>query len=114
MQGFITDKSNDFMLDAIGNIRIESGIEAYRQHIYNALRLQQYEYPYDLTAGINWLGYVLGKDGNLDVWQSQVLNIVQDLEFVRGIKEWRYDIENNNLLFRLVVDTDLGEITIEG
>lgn len=115
MNGFILDNNNDLMLDSLGNIRMESGIEAYRQHIVNVLRTQQYEYGYDLNTGINWLGYVFQKP-TLQVWESQVLTTVSGLPFVRSIKDWRYDVEKStgNLLFRLVVETDLGDITFEG
>lgn len=114
MKSFITDENNDLTLDELGNIRIESGIEAYRQHIVNEIKLQQYEYPYDLTKGINWMGYVLGQKPNLTMWQAQLLGMVSKTSFVKSILDWKHNIDGNNLLFNLVVDTDLGEITIRG
>lgn len=114
MKSFITDENNDLTLDNLGNIRFEEGIEAYRQHIVNEIRLQQYEYPYDLTQGINWMGYVLGQKPNLVMWQSQFLGLISKMSFVKSILDWKYNIDGNNLLFNLVVDTDLGEITIRG
>lgn len=114
MNGFITNDNNDLMLDALGNIAMDDGIEAQRQHIVNALRLQQYEYPYKLSEGVNWLGYVLGKGANLGAWQSQMLNTVNSMDFVKKIVEWTYDIQGNNLAFSLIVETDLGQIEIKG
>ena len=114
MIGFITDENNDIMLDSIGNIKIADGAEAYRQHIMNRVRLQQYEYPYDLTRGINWLGYLLGHDINITVWQAQFLELINSISFVKSIVDWRYNIDNNNLQFRLVVDTDYGQIEFKG
>ena len=114
MKGFITDENNDLTLDKWGDIRIESGIEAYRQHIINEIRLQQYEYPYDLTRGVNWLGYVLGHNANITMWQSQFLTIITGMYFVKNIMDWKYNIKENVLQFNLVVNTDLGEITIRG
>lgn len=114
MIGFITDDNNDIMLDSIGNLKMADGIEAYRQHIINIIRLQQYEYPYDLTRGINWLGNVLGQERNLIVWQTQFLERVSKIPFVKSIVDWAYSIDNRNLLFRLVVDTDYGRIEFKG
>lgn len=114
MKSFITDDNNDLTLDNLGNIRMEDGIEAYRQHLVNEIKLQQYEYSYDLTKGINWLGYVFGQKPNLTMWQSQLLGMVNGMSFVKSILDWKYNINGNNLLFNLVVDTDLGEITIRG
>ena len=114
MIGFITDDNNDLMLDKWGDIRIESGIEAYRQHIVNELKLQQYEYRYDPNKGINYMGYILGQSGNLVAWEAQVLDAVNAMPFVKKIVEWKTNIDKNVLLFQLVVDTDLGQIEIKG
>lgn len=114
MIGFITDDNNDIMLDSIGNIKTDTGAEAYRQHLINRVRLQQYEYPYDLTRGVNWLGYVLGHTVNLAVWQSQFLELVSKIDFVKSITDWKYNIKDRTLQFRLVVDTDYGQIELKG
>lgn len=114
MRSFITDDNNDLTLDNLGNIRMETGIEAYRQHIINEIKLQQYEYPYDPSRGINYLGYILGQTGNLVAWEAQVLDTINSMSFVKKIVEWKTNINGNNLLFQLVVDTDLGEINIRG
>ena len=114
MKGFITDENNDLTLDKWGDIRMESGIEAYRQHIINEIRLQQYEYPYNPNKGINYLGYILGQTGNLVAWESQVLDMVNAMSFVKRIVEWKTNIVDRKLLFQLIVDTDLGQINIRG
>ena len=114
MIGFITDSDNDLTLNKWGDLRMESGIEAYRQHLINEIRLQQYEYPYNPNKGINYLGYILGQTGNLVAWESQVLDAVNAMPFVTKIVEWKTNIDGNNLLFQLVVDTDLGRIELKG
>lgn len=114
MKGFITDENNDLTLDRLGNIRVEEGVEAYRQHIVNEIRLQQYEYPYDMNRGVNYFGYILGQTGNLVAWESQVLDIVNAMPFVKRIIEWKTNIKDNTLLFQLIVDTDLGQIEVRG
>lgn len=114
MIGFITDYNNDLTLNKWGDLCMESGIEAYRQHLINEIRLQQYEYPYNPEHGINYMGYILGQTGNLVAWESQVLDAVNAMSFVTKIVEWKTNIDGNNLLFQLVVDTDLGRIELKG
>lgn len=114
MYSIITDSNNDIMLDKVGEIRTADGAEAYRQHLINRIRLQQYEYPYDLTRGINWLGYLLGHNINIAIWEKQLLDLVSGVPFVKSIDDWRYNINENNLEFRLVVDTDFGQIELKG
>lgn len=111
---FINDDNNDLQLDSLGNIRLEEGIEAYRQVLVNVLRLQQFEYPYDLSQGINYLGYVLGEDVNLVAWESQVFEQLSKLSFVKSVEDWKYEVEENVLRFNLSVNTDLGIIEIKG
>lgn len=114
MIGFITDNNNDLMLDSVGNLRMDDGVEAYRQHIINRVRLQQYEYQYDLTRGINWLGYLLGNSLNINIWQAQFLSLINSIDFVKSIIDWKYDINDRNLQFRLIVNTEYGNIEFKG
>lgn len=114
MKCFITDVDNDWKLDSLGNLMVADGIEAYRQNLSNRIRLQQYEYAYDLMRGINYFGYVFADGGNLKAWEAQVLELVSGLEYVKRIVSWAYNIDGNNLQFDLVVETDLGEIEVKG
>lgn len=114
MIGFITDSDNDWTVDGLGNLLVGEGIDAYRQNILNRMRLQQFEYAYDLTRGINYMGYVFSDGGNLKAWETQTLGLVSDLPYVRNIVRWAYNIDGHNLQFDLVVDTDLGEIEVKG
>lgn len=114
MKSILTDIDNDIYLDSYGNFATAEGIDAQAQVIKNVLRLQQYEYSYDLSRGIDYLGNVLSDSPNLTAWQTQVLNIVKHLDFVNQITRWTYNVENKNLAFRLTVKTDNGEIDIRG
>lgn len=114
MKGFITDGGNDLMLDALGNLRLESGIEAYRQNLVNSIRLQQYEYGYNLSEGLNYMGYLFSDEPSLAAWEAQLFDLVKSKDYVKSIVEWAVAIEGNVLGFRLVVETDLGNIEIKG
>lgn len=114
MLSFITDENNDLMLNALGNIRMEEGLEAYRQQLINTIRLQQFEYPYNPSSGLNYMGYILGERPNIVAWESQLFELVSSMPFVKNIVDWQYSIQNNIFLFRLVVNTDLGEIELKG
>ena len=114
MKSVLSNIDNDFYLDSYGNIAVGEGIYAEEQVIKNILRLQQYEYSYDLSRGIDYLGNVLTDSPNLMAWQTQVLNTIKHLDFVNQITRWSYNVENKNLEFRLSVMTDSGEIDIRG
>ena len=114
MKSFLTNIDNDIYLDSYGNFTTAEGIDAEAQVLRNILRLQQYEYSYDLSRGIDYLGNVLTDAPNLIAWETQVLNTVKHLDFVNQITRWVYDVNNHNLEFRLSVKTDAGEIEIRG
>lgn len=114
MKCFMTDENNDWAVDNLDNLLVGEGLDAYRQNLINRIRLQQFEYAYDLNRGINYMGYVFADGGSLKAWEAQVLDMVYNLDYVKSIKKWVYDIDGNNLEFVLVVDTDLGEIEVKG
>lgn len=114
MFGFLTNDNNDFYLDSRGDMATSSGIGAYTQHLLNLLKVQKYEYPYDLSRGINYLGYLLTDKPNMQAWETEFLDTVNNVSFVKNIVDWGYNIDGNNFLFKLVVDTDLGRIEIKG
>ena len=114
MRSFATDIDNDIYLDSYGNFAIVDGVDAEAQVIKNILRLQQYEYSYDLSRGIDYMGNVLTDSPNLVAWQSQMLDTVRRLSFVQQITRWVYKVEDKNLAFELSVKTDAGEVNVKG
>lgn len=114
MKSFATDIDNDIYLDQYGELAIVDAADAEAQVIKNIMRLQQYEYSYDLLRGVDYMGSVLTDSPNLLAWQTQVLNIVKNLDFVNQITKWAYKVEDNKLAFELSVSTDNGEINIKG
>lgn len=114
MKCFMTNSDNDWMIDALGNLMVGEGLDAYRQDMVNRIRLQQYEYAYDLGRGINYMGYVFADGGNLKAWEAQVLDLVSGLDYVKSIVKWAFNVNGDNLEFDLVVETDLGEIEVKG
>ena len=114
MKSLLTNIDNDIYLDSYGNFAIGEGVYAEEQVIRNILRVQQYEYSYDLSRGIDYLGNVLTDSPNLMAWQTQMLNTVKNLSFVSQITKWEYNVNDKNLEFILAVKTDNGEIEIRG
>ena len=114
MKCFATNLDNDIYLDPYGDFAIVESSQAEAQVLKNILRTQQYEYSYDLTRGIDYMGGVLTDSPNLLAWQNQLLDVVKGISFVKQITKWAYKVENNNLIFELSVKTDNGEINIKG
>lgn len=123
MFSFLTNDKNDLYLDitdAVGKatsgsvLKTASGTEALRQVIVNRVRLQQGEYEYNLSRGIDYMGLLLSDTPLVRLWEKQVLDLIALIEEIKSIKYWNYGINNNNFEFRLTVDSEYGTVEIKG
>ena len=123
MFSFLTDSKNDLYLDivdstdkAVSNsvLVTDDGADALRQVIVNRVRLQQGEYNYDLTRGIDYMGLLLTDTPNVRIWEKQVLDLVSSISEITGITYWNYGLDGNNFIFRLAVNSEYGTIEIKG
>lgn len=123
MFSFLTDDKNDLYLDivdstgkAVSNsvLVTDNGANALRQIIVNKVRLQQGEYNYDLSRGIDYMGLLLTDTPNVRIWEKQVLDLVSNIEEVTGITYWNYGLDGNNFIFRLTVSSEYGTVEIKG
>lgn len=123
MFSFLTDSNNDLYLDivdstgkAVSNsvLVTDNDANALRQIIINKVRLQQGEYAYDLTKGIDYMGLLLTDTPNVRIWEKQVLDLISGIEEIKDIIYWNYGLEGNNFIFKLAVNSDYGTIEIKG
>ena len=123
MFSLLTDKNNDLYLNitdntglAISNsvLATDYNADALRQVIVNRIRLQQGEYKYDLSRGIDYMGLLLTDTPLVRIWENQVLSLVSNIPEITGIRYWNYGLEDNNFIFRLTVDSEYGTIEIKG
>ncbi|MEE1227258.1 MAG: hypothetical protein UHM08_09175 [Bacteroidales bacterium] len=123
MFSLLTDKNNDLYLNitdntglAISNsvLATDDSSDALRQVIVNRVRLQQGEYKYDLSRGIDYMGLLLTDTPLVRIWENQVLSLVSNIPEITGIRYWNYGLEDNNFIFRLTVDSEYGTIEIKG
>lgn len=123
MFSFLTDKNNDLYLDVVDStdkavansvLVTDDGADALRQVIVNRVRLQQGEYYYDLTRGIDYMGLLLTDTPNVRIWEKQVLDLIAEIPEITGIDYWNYGLDGNNFMFKLTVNSDYGTIEIKG
>lgn len=123
MYSFLTNDKNDLYLSSTntggkavaGSVLVTgSADKALQQVIVNRVRLQQGEYNYDLSRGIDYMGLLLTDTPLVRIWEKQVLDLVNSISQITGIRYWNYGLEGNNFLFRLTVDSEYGIIEIKG
>lgn len=123
MFSFLTDDNNDLYLDITnsvgkatsGSILVTAdGAQALRQVIVNRVRLQRGEYAYNISRGIDYLGLLLTDKPLVRLWEKQVLDLIDEIPEITGIRYWNYGLKENNFIFRLTVDSQYGIVEIKG
>lgn len=64
---FALDQTGDIYLDARGNFATIDGIAAVAQRVWVRLNMHAGSWAFDVTAGVDYRGEVLGKGRNLSV-----------------------------------------------
>ncbi len=123
MFSFLTDDNNDLYLnivdsvgDAVSGSVLVTGTdaEALRQVIVNRVRLQQGEYGYNLTRGVDYMGLLLSDTPLVRLWEKQVFDLIDEIDEITGVSYWNYGLEGNNFVFRLTVNSEYGTVEIKG
>ena len=123
MFSLLTNDKNDLYLDitdAVGKATSGSmlvtsdGANALRQVIVNRVRLQQGEYAYNLSRGIDYMGLLLSDTPLVRLWEKQVLDLIGEIDEIKGIKYWNYGLKDNNFMFCLTVESEYGTVEIKG
>lgn len=123
MISFLTDDRNDLYLSVVDSggkavsgavLVMDEDAEALRQIIVNRVRLQQGEYAYDISRGIDYMGLLLTDKPLVRLWETQVLKLVRSIKDITGIIYWNYGLKDNNFIFRLTIDSNYGKIEIKG
>ena len=123
MFSFLTNSNNDLYLDITDSVGLATSgsvlvtgedAKALEQVIVNRVRLQQGEYEYNLNRGIDYMGLLLTDTPLVRLWEKQILDLVDDIDEITGIKYWNYGINGTNFEFRLTVESEYGTVEIKG
>lgn len=106
-------------LDVDGDWCFGKGLQDYADNIQSTMlniktRLQSFKYDcfFDLDAGIDWLG-ILGRRGGdiIDLIELQIRCCILDSLYVTGISDFDiiYNERNRSLTINYVIDTMFGQ-----
>lgn len=107
---------HDIYLDATGQLAMADGRESRAQILEATVLTKRGELFYDTRRGIPYFETLFSDPNRIIIWEKYMRDAVTELDFVKEIKS--FDIEyvpsDHLLTYKLVVETDEGEVTIEG
>ena len=108
------DVNCDLFADSHKNIALVYGKEAYAQIVNAKMRTVLGELPLDVNGGLPYFQTVF-KDANLlSIFESEVIKMLSELDFVKEIKSFDCNIEDGVLYYTTEILTDSGEIKVNG
>lgn len=105
--------SNDWFLDATGNLALVYDAEAVGQHARQRLGFFKGEWFLDPTVGVDWFGQVLGyQESRLPIAEAIVKRTILETPGVTGIAEIQSEFDRANRGARVTkatVETEYDE-----
>ena len=97
-------------------IAMSSDKQAYANLISDAIRTVRGELQLDTERGIPYFSTVFDKANKVQIWKHYVEKRITDFDFVVSIVAFEYEIDyqTKTIAYTMTIDTDLGEVTVNG
>lgn len=107
---------HDIYLDATGQLAMTSERETNAQVLEATVLTKRGELFYDTRRGIPYFETLFSDPNRIIIWEKYMRDAVTELGFVKEIKSFdiEYAPEKHLLTYKLVVETNEGEVTVEG
>ena len=109
-----TEDTNDIYLDGNGNLAILTGAEAIASQCLCACRTLQGEIGSNMNQGVPYMDLLYSQQPKLDLLRLYLMNIVNNSEDVVSIKNFNFELNNNQLQYNIEISTVYGDTIIHG
>ena len=86
-------KTNDFYLDADGNLAVDSDLDAVLSVCKNVVQTRRFELQYDVNKGIPYFETIFKDSSTLGLWASFVVQYIMGVNGVRSV--YSFDLSFN-------------------
>lgn len=118
MKTIAINSNNDIYIDSSNNLAIKTDINAMGDILINKSQLNQGELLYDETKGIDFMGTIFNSPSNIDLYQSQLTDLIENSDEVIKLYSFETQITNTpktqTLNYTAEILTEYGNITLYG
>jgi hypothetical protein len=109
------DYTKDDLKVSGGDLSVVDGLNAIRQDLIQSLQLFEKEWFLDLQAGLPYWDQIFEKGADTAILKRLYQDVIEARRGVKLVKELnlRIDQSTRTLYVDFVVDTDLGELTVD-
>ena len=95
-------------------LSFNTGKQAYADIIGDTIRTVSGELQLDVNRGVPYFETVFKSVNGIDIWKDDVRKIMNGLSFVKSIVSFdvSWDPVSRKLNYKMVVETDDGEVTV--
>lgn len=106
--------TNDIYLDAQGNLAVKKDLEAMGDIIINKSQTNRGELLYNSEKGIEFFSTVFGEPVYLDLFQSELIEELENTEAVQAVYDYTPSISGGVYAYTANIQTDYGKIALNG
>ena len=114
MQTISVNQNNDIYVDTSGNIAMGKDKYALSDICKNKVLTTLGEPEYNQTAGIPYFETVFCDTPKIDLFQTAVIETIEQTDNVNRVTNFDYDQNNGVLSYSLIINTDFGDIQLNG
>lgn len=114
MQTISINQNNDIFIDANGNIALTNDLKALSDVCKNKVLTTLGEPQYNQLNGVPYFETVFCDVAKPDLFQTAVIETIEQTEHVVRVTEFNYSQNNNILSYSLKIISDFGEILLNG
>jgi len=114
MKTIAINSNNDIYLDSSGNLVVKSDLNAMGDILVNKSQTNIGELLYNATKGIDFFNTIFASPVYIDLYQNQLLTQLEQTNGVERIESYNADIINNVYKYQVEVQTEFGEVSLNG
>ena len=114
MQTISVNQNNDIYVDTSGNIAMGKDKYALSDICKNKVLTTLGEPEYNQTAGIPYFETVFCDTPKIDLFQTAVIETIEQTDNVNRVTNFDYDQNNGVLSYSLIINSDFGDIQLNG
>ncbi len=114
MRTFLATRNNDFAVNAAGNLEVISSVEGIAQVARQAMQTRRGEMIYDTPDGIPFDVIAWEGTPNLAQFEAAARRRLRQVSGVQDIVSFESSMVGDTLQYVAVLQTDLGEVSVNG
>ena len=114
MKTFLSDKNNDLLLNAGGNLELIAGTEAIATTARQAMQTRRGEMIHDTQGGIPFDDAVWQGAPNIAAFEAASRRRLLNVPGVVSITEFTAELIEDTLQYTATLKTNAGEVTVNG